>query len=152
MYRCIGWNKSTKYRGPCHDSSRILTTEARVQCSAVHVGSVVDKVAGTGTGFPVPISIQDSSILIRLCQRNCIVVATDSVAKWCTIMKYWKLTDYREPTFIIGLLLSLRFALLCFLHFLTIRRRWRLVKQRGLEMKRSMTCCSVTAGILVKGF
>ena len=49
-------------------------------------------------------------------------------------------------------LLSRRFALLCFLRFLTIRRRWHVVKHRGLEMKRSMTCCRVTAGILVKGF
>jgi hypothetical protein len=52
------------------------------------------------------------------------------------------------------------------LRFSTIRRRWRVVKQRELEMKQrglemkqrelemkqSVTCCGVTAGILVEGF
>jgi hypothetical protein len=80
MYRCTGWNKSTKYWGPCHDGSQILTTEAEVQCRAVHVGSVLDNVAGTGTGFPQPLSFQDWPILIRLCQRN-YIVESDSVAK-----------------------------------------------------------------------
>jgi hypothetical protein len=71
LYRCIGWNKPTRYWGPCQDSSQILTTEAEVQCRAVHVGSVVDKVAGSGAGFALPL-FQD---------WNYIVVATDSVGK-----------------------------------------------------------------------
>jgi len=111
MYRCSGWNKSTKYWVPCRDSSRILITEAPFQCRVVHVGSVVDKVAGTAT-----VSFQDWSILIRLCQRNYIVVATDSVAQWCIKNQYWKLTDYRETTFLIGLVAP-RCAVLCFTFF-----------------------------------